>query len=85
MSPGLVFSMTEKNWKDVLLWVLLEADSDNIKNIYYKVVTMKKAKTIWNATSVSINFKHGIIVSVLFSMQLFSAEDFVFLFLIESL
>lgn len=62
MSPELVFSMTEKNWKDVLLRVLLEADSDNIKDIYYKVVTMKKAKTIWNATSVSINFKHGIIV-----------------------
>lgn len=62
MSPELVFVVTEKDGKSVSVRVWLEADSDNIKNIYYKVVIMKKAKTIWNATLVSIDFNRGIIV-----------------------
>lgn len=30
--------------------------------MYYKVVIIKKAKTVWNATFVSTNFKHEIIM-----------------------
>lgn len=46
MWPELAFSETGKDLKSVSFRVWFKADSDNIKNIYYKVIIMNKAKTI---------------------------------------